>query len=120
MSSGNPEPKTAIYYYTSSQGENPVKEFLNSLEENQQVKILRIFQHIEEYGLQAVSPHLKKLSGTPLWEIRTLGKDNIRILYIVPEKNAVLALHGFVKKKQKTPRKEIDSALHRYQAWRGG
>ena len=58
--------KTTIYYYLSSQGENPVKEFLDSLQESQQVKILRIFQHIEEHGLQAVLPHLKKVTGTPL------------------------------------------------------
>ncbi|MEK7510011.1 MAG: type II toxin-antitoxin system RelE/ParE family toxin [Patescibacteria group bacterium] len=110
--------KTTIYYYLSSRGENPVKEFLDSLGESQQVKILRIFQHIEEHGLQAVLPHLKKVTGTPLWEIRTLGKDNIRVLYIVPEKNAVLALHGFVKKKQKTPSKEINMALNRYELWK--
>src|SRR3989344_4750578 len=112
--------KTVIYYYISSRGGNPVKEFLDSLEEKQQAKILRIFQLIEEYGLQAVAAHLKKVTGTPLWEIRTLGKDNIRILYIVPERRAVLALHGFVKKKQKTPRKELDMALNRYQLWKGG
>ena len=112
--------KTIIYYYTSARGENPVKEFIDSLEERQQVKILRIFQLIEEYGLRAASSHAKKVTGTPLWEIRTLGKDNIRILYIVPEKSAVLALHGFVKKKRKTPRKELDMALNRYQLWKGG
>ena len=110
--------KTTVYYYISSRGENPVKEFLDSLEESQQAKILRIFQHIEEYGLQAVLPHLKKVTDTPLWEIRTLGRDNIRILYIVPEKDAILALHGFIKKKQKTPRKEIDTAVDRYEAWK--
>ena len=112
--------KTTIYYYTSARGENSVKEFVDSLEEKQQAKILRIFQLVEEYGLRAVSPHLKKVTGTPLWEIRTLGKDNIRILYIVPEKNAVLALHGFIKKKQKTPRKELDIAFNRYQLWKRG
>lgn len=112
--------KTTIYYYVSSSGENPVRDFLDSLEEKQQAKVLRIFQLLEEYGLRAVAPHLKKVAGTPLWEIRTLGRDNIRILYIVPEKNAVLALHGFVKKKQKTPRKELDTALNRYQSWKGG
>lgn len=112
--------KTIVYYYTSPRGENPVKEFLDSLDESQQAKVLRIFQHIEEYGLRAVLPHLKKVTSTPLWEIRILGKDNIRILYIVPERNAVLALHGFIKKKQKTPRGEIETAVHRYAAWKKG
>ena len=109
-----------VYYYISPKGENPVKEFLDSLEENQQAKVLRIFQHIQEHGLQAVLPHLKKLTGTPLWEMRILGKDNIRILYIVPQGDAVLVLHGFVKKRQKTPQKEIETALQRYELWKRG
>jgi phage-related protein len=111
--------QTTIHYYISSRGENPVKEFLDSLQENQQAKILRIFQYIEEYGLQVVLPHIKKLAGSPLWEIRILGKDNIRILYIIAEKNAILVLHGFIKKKQKTPHKEIDIAINRYKIWQG-
>src|SRR3989344_788427 len=112
--------KTTIYYYTFSGRENPIKEFLDSLEETQQVKVLRLFQSIEEYGLQAVAPHLKKVTGTPLWEMRILGKDNIRIFYVVPKKNAVLVLHGFIKKKQKPPRGEIDLALQRYDKWKRG
>ncbi|MBI2642123.1 MAG: type II toxin-antitoxin system RelE/ParE family toxin [Candidatus Wildermuthbacteria bacterium] len=112
--------KTKIYYYTFSRKKNPIKEFLDSLEETQQVKILRLFEYIEEYGLQAVAPHLKKVVGTLLWEMRILGKDNIRIFYVVPEKNAVLVLHGFIKKEQKTPRREIDLALQRYDWWKRG
>ena len=112
--------KTTIYYYAFSERKNPVREFLDSLEETQQAKILRLFQSIEEYGLQAAAPHLKKVAGTPLWEMRILGKDNIRIFYVVPKKNAVLVLHGFIKKKQKTPRGEIDLALQRYDRWKRG
>jgi len=109
--------KTTVYYYVSSERENPIKEFLDSLEGIQQAKILRLFQYIEEYGLQTISSHLKKVTNTPLWEIRILGKDNIRIFYVAPERNAVLILHGFMKKKQKTPRKEIKLALQRYYRW---
>lgn len=70
--------------------------------------------NLQEYGLSAIIPNVKKLSGTPLWEIRILGQDNIRILYVTIEKNAILVLHGFIKKKQKTPPKEIKIALLRY------
>ena len=97
---------------------NPVKEFLDSLLARQQAKILRIFQNAEEYGLEAILPHVKKLAGTPLWEIRVLGRDSIRVIYAILDKNTLLVLHGFIKKSPKTPKKEIKTALDRYYDWR--
>ena len=38
---------------------------------------MRIFQYPEKLGTTSAIPHLKKLQGTPLWEIRILGKDSI-------------------------------------------
>ena len=108
-----------IYYYISQNGDNPVREFLLSLEIRQQAKIRRILATITEYGLQPVIPHLRKLTGTPLWEIRILGQDNIRILYVTAHREAILALHGFIKKSQKTPEREINTALERYKEWGG-
>src|SRR3989344_6495808 len=104
---------TRIIYYTYSDGRNPIKDFLESLEKNKKAKVFRIFQYIELYGLSSVLPHLKKIIGTKLWEIRILGSDNIRILYIVVENNDILVLNGFVKKTQKTPTKELTIALDR-------
>ncbi|MBU1031882.1 type II toxin-antitoxin system RelE/ParE family toxin [Patescibacteria group bacterium] len=106
-----------VYYYISTSGENPFSDFLDQLSSQQQAKILRIFSNIKVYGLLSILPHIKKLSGTPLWEIRILGKDNIRILYVCPLKEMVIVLHGFVKKKQKTPAQEIGIALQRYKEW---
>jgi phage-related protein len=64
--------------------------------------------------LQSVLPHIKKLRGTPLWEIRILGQDNLRVIYVVPYLDTVLVLHGFIKKTQKTPKKDLEVALSRY------
>ncbi len=106
-----------VYYYISPSGDNPVSTFLDSITQKQQAKILRILQYIKEYGLSAVLPHTKKLTGTPLWEIRILGRDNIRVLYAVPLKNVVLILHGFLKKSQKTQANELRIAVMRYVQW---
>lgn len=106
-----------VEYYVSLATQNPVKEFLDSLSPREQTKILRIFQYLKDYGLQAVLPHIKKLSGTLFWEIRILGNDSIRILYIIPQKEKVLILHGFIKKSQKTPISEINIATKRYEDW---
>jgi phage-related protein len=106
--------KWRVIYYISSSGANPVSDFLDSLDRRTQSKLLRIIVNIETYGLLSVIPHVKKLSGTPLWEIRVLGKINARIIYVVPTQTRVILLHGFVKKSNKTPSKEIDIALTRF------
>lgn len=109
--------KTKIIFYTSSSGKNPVKQFIDSLPNKQQTKILRAFKYVKEYGLSVPLPQVRKITGSPLWEIRILGKYNLRVLYVIPVKNTLLALHGFIKKTNKTPRKEINTALKRYQDW---
>lgn len=109
--------KGTIQYYLTSSGENPVEKFLDSLRKPTKAKIFRIFQYIEFYGLTAPLPHVKKLTGIPLWEIRILGRDNVRILYISQQGNTILLIHGFIKKKQKTPTKEIEVAMNRAQDW---
>lgn len=72
---------TKVIYYTTTQKDNPLKEFIENLEERQQRKVSRIFSNIEKYGLTTAIPHIKKLIGTPLWEIRILGQGSIRVFY---------------------------------------
>jgi phage-related protein len=102
-----------VIYYLSPFGNNPVKEFIDNICPKQKTKILRLLFHVAEYGLQAVIPHIKKLTGTPLWEIRILGQDSIRILFVTRVGNQVILLHAFFKKTQKTPAREITIALTR-------
>lgn len=109
--------KTKVEYYVSNSGENPFDDFLNSLLSSQQSKILRVLVHLEIYGLPQVIPHIKKLTNSPFWEIRILGKDNIRVIFIVSTKNLIVILHGFIKKTRKTPPREINIAYSRYREW---
>ena len=102
-----------VDYYISHSGDNPIREFLDSCPPKTRAKAFRIFLHVEEYGLQAIIPHVKKLTKTPLWEIRVLGRRGIRILYVVRVKRKLLLLHAFYKKTKKTPKKEIKIALKR-------
>lgn len=111
------KPSNQVVYYTSVKGSNPVKDFLDSLQKSQKAKVFRIFQAYQAYGLTAIVPHTKKLRGIPLWEIRVLGKDNIRVIYLVQTDTSILVLHGFIKKTQKTPPKELSIALERYDEW---
>lgn len=102
-----------IVYWRSMEGNNPVYEFINNLEYNARTKVYYILELLKEYGVTVGAPHIKKVIGTPLWEIRVLGKDNIRIFYVTQTDKAFLLLHGFKKKIQKTSPKEIKIALER-------
>lgn len=61
---------TTVYYYLTPSGKNVIREFILSLQKDQQAKVRRILQLISEYGLSSAIPHIKKLSGAPFWEIR--------------------------------------------------
>ena len=111
--------KWKVKTYESLSGDKPVEEFLNSLDEKARLKVSRTFELLEQFGLEGAYPRAKKLTGTPLWELRILGSDSIRILYITITGKIFLLLHGFKKKSQKTPGKEIVIAkkrLNEYQS----
>lgn len=106
----------SVEFYTTEDGASPVRKFIDRRTSRQQVKILRLLQYLEEFGLTPAIPNIKKLRGTPLWELRALGRDNVRILCASLGKGRIAVLHIFLKKKRRTPRKEIDTALRRYRS----
>ena len=77
-------------------------------------RFARVRDLIESHGLERVGePHVKHLEGK-LWEMRMKGKDGIaRSLYVTAKGKRVIVLRSFVKKTQKTPRREIELALDR-------
>lgn len=69
---------------------------------------------IVAHGLERMrEPYVKHLEAK-LWEMRLKGRDGIaRSLYVTAKGKRVVVVHSFVKKTQKTPRREIDIALKR-------
>ena len=102
----------SVKFFIDHRGKNPVGDFLDQ-DKKVKLKTIIILKHITEFGLTSVIPHIKKLSGLPLWEIRILGKNKIRILYAHQSKQDIILLHAFKKQTQKTPIKEINIALKR-------
>lgn len=102
-----------IKFYKTVTDKSPIDEFVDKLDVKAQNKIVEVLGLLKEFGISLGMPHSKKLAGTPLWELRILGSDNIRIFYITQSGKAFLLLHAFQKKKQKTDKKEIKIALVR-------
>ncbi|KKT30666.1 MAG: hypothetical protein UW41_C0008G0011 [Candidatus Collierbacteria bacterium GW2011_GWC2_44_18] len=105
--------KYIVLYYRDYKGKSEVLNFILKANEPCQAKIFNQIDHLKEYGLSGHNPSLRKLSGTPLWEARILGKDNIR-LFCATIDSKVVIFHVFFKKRQKTPSQEISIALIRY------
>lgn len=107
-----------IIYYETFQGGSPVYGFIENLDPKAQAKISNTFDLLEQYGTSLGPPHIKKLKSVNLWELRILGSDNIRIFYVIYFERTFLLLHGFLKKKEKTDKKEVKVALGRLKEYK--
>jgi len=97
-------------FYKSADGKCPVQDFLNSLPGRVAQKIVWVLRLLEDIDVVPVS-YFKKLRGTEdIWECRIqFGSNAYRILCFFLN-NSVVLTHGFVKKSQKTPAREIERA----------
>jgi phage-related protein len=87
------------------------RDFYRSQKKKVQAKIIWTFKIIEELDMipEIYFKHLDNTDG--LYEIRVqLGSDIYRIFCFFDDKNIVVVGHGFQKKTQKTPLKEIEKA----------
>ena len=74
---------------------------------------IHILDMIEQYGPTIGMPYTKPM-GKGLFEIRSKGKEGMgRSLFCTVKGQEIIVLHSFVKKTQKTPKREIDLARKR-------
>lgn len=99
----------SIEYYEDHRGIKPVEAYIDSLPVEKQANIMRVFDLVEEFGIQLGEPHIKHIEGK-IWEMRP-GKE--RILYFTYTGKKFVLLIGFTKKTRKTPKKEIKIAQKR-------
>lgn len=106
--------KWEIELYEKSSIACPVLDFIQSLPPKHRAKIEREINLLEEFGINLTYPHTRKIEGENykgLWELRIkFGNDISRVLYFLPIKNTFVLLHGFIKKSNKTPEKELKVA----------
>jgi len=91
-----------------------VEVFLSKLEKSTIAKVLRTVDLLERFGNQLGMPHSKNI-GHKLFELRIRGQQEIRLIYTFDGSGAVI-LHGFVKKSQKVPIKELCIAQQKLSA----
>ena len=99
-----------IIFYRNADGKCPVQEFLDSLPGKVAQKIVWVLRLLEDMDIVPVS-YFKKLSGTEdIWECRIQFGSNAYRIFCFFLNNSIVLTHGFVKKSQKTPAREIERA----------
>jgi phage-related protein len=107
------EQQWQIVYYTDEQGNSPVEEFLRSLDAKTRARFIWSLEQLQVQNVRAREPLVKHLDGK-IWELRRGSTGNIyRLLYFFFTGRNIVLVHGFQKKTQKTPRREIETAQKR-------
>ena len=106
-----------VLFYEKENGERPVEEFLRKLPPGHQGKAMRAIDLLEQVGNFLQRPHAaairsEKFAG--LWELRIqFGGDASRIFYFLHHDDCFILLHGFIKKTDALPLKEMEIARKR-------
>lgn len=85
-----------------------LERFIYSLEKYTLAKVLRTIDLLQKFGSQLGMPQSKKVDRK-LFELRIRGVQEVRIFYTFKNNKAIL-LHGYLKKSQKIPKKELQAA----------
>jgi len=104
-----------IEYYQKENGEIPVEDFLLSLAPKLRAKAYSDIMLLKRLGINIRAPYSAPIQGEKykgLFELRTkFSSDITRIFYFLYDKNKFVLLHGFVKKTNKTPERELERAV---------
>lgn len=104
------EPLEAAFFETES-GSQPCRDFILTLDREDKKEIgAKIFE--VQQGFPMGLPLVRKMD-TNLWEIRISISDGICRIFFTIAGNIIILLHGFVKKSQKTPQNELETAKKR-------
>lgn len=99
------------FFYRTPKGNEPVREWLKALTPADRKTVGTDIKDVE-FAWPIGKPLVDSL-GRGLWEVRSSITDGIARVIFYVEGDRMVLLHGFVKKTQKTPDREIDLALKR-------
>ncbi|MCP4367563.1 MAG: type II toxin-antitoxin system RelE/ParE family toxin [Deltaproteobacteria bacterium] len=102
--------KLTAGFYRTKTGKEPVRDWLKKLSDKERKIIGQDIATIE-YTWPVGMPLCRSFKKSGLWEIRSnLDQKRIsRVLFFILGKRMIL-IHGFIKKAQKTPLKDLQLA----------
>lgn len=108
-----PQEEWTIIFYQDARGKLLVDEWIRTHSETERARIFRTLELLRTYGIELKMPYARHLRGK-VWELRIKASGNAyRILYAALVGRRFVLLHGFSKKTDKTPAREIETAERR-------
>lgn len=104
-----PGKKADVFVYKDDRGEIPVILFMNQLSNHDRAKIAPLLQRFSEFG-EIRNEEKFKLEEKPIYAFKSY---QIRLLcFFLPKasKKTIVITHGFIKKKKKIPKIELEKA----------
>ncbi len=100
--------KWIIEYYSQS-----VQDWIDEMPVGIKAAYAKLATLLIDYGMDLRLPHSRAM-GNGLFELRPKGKEGTaRVFYCTLVGRRIVILHGFIKKTQETPRKELEVAIRR-------
>ena len=100
----------SVEFYADSDDNSPVLDWYQTLDDKTKAKLIWTFQLLETNGIDVGMPYVKPLEDK-LYEVRAeVNRNAIRVIYFLYTGRRFILLHGFQKKTQKTPNKELEKA----------
>lgn len=107
----------SLRFWRAESGTEPVRQWLRDLPAEAR-KVIGEDLKTVQLGWPLGMPLVRKMDPD-LWEARSnIPPATARVLFSVAE-GAMVLLHGFVKKSQRTPAKELDTARRRLRELKG-
>ena len=100
-----------VVFFRLDSGREPVREWLKALEKNSR-RIIGEDVKTLQFGWPVGMPLARKMDDG-LWELRSQIQSGIARTFFTIFDGKIVLLHGFVKKAQKTPGKELSLAKRR-------
>lgn len=104
-------PILRVLFFRTAAGREPVPEWLRDLDRESKRTIGEDIMTVQ-YGWPLGMPLVRSL-GDGIWEVRSQIRDGIARVLFLTEGNTMVLLHGFMKKSQKTPSQELETARKR-------
>lgn len=106
-----PDANYDVQFYETQNGDCPVEDFLQSLDDKMAAKMYGMIELLEEYGPELRMPYSEAIQDG-IFELRAKFSSNItRIMYFFFSGKKIILTNGFVKKSQKIPKKELLLAI---------
>lgn len=102
-----------VEYYETESGGVPVLEWIQAMTPQEQALAAGYIDQLALLGMEAHAPLIKPL-GNKLYELRWQAQNKQhRIAYFAATGRTFVLLHGFVKKTQTTPQRDLETARKR-------